>query len=53
VSWGEPWALAGPTRLTAAYGLPMGADFLRARDNPGYCVTWANARKRLLTCVVG
>jgi hypothetical protein len=29
------------------------ADFLRARDNPGDYVTRANARKRLLTCVVG
>jgi hypothetical protein len=28
-------------------------DVLRARDNPGYCVTWANARRRLLTCAVG
>jgi hypothetical protein len=29
------------------------ADFLRARDNQGKRMTWANARKRLLTCAVG
>jgi hypothetical protein len=27
-------------------------DFFRARDNPGYRVTWTNARKRPLTCAV-
>jgi hypothetical protein len=29
------------------------SDCLRARDNPGHRTTWANARKRLLTCAVG
>jgi hypothetical protein len=41
-------AIRGPLR----HG-PSPGDFLRARDNPGYRVTWANARKRLLTCAIG
>jgi hypothetical protein len=31
---------------------PGTGDFVRARDNPGHCMTWANARKRLLTSAV-
>jgi hypothetical protein len=37
----------------AATSTSTGPDFLRARDNPGDRMTWANARKRLLTSTVG
>src|SRR5829696_742003 len=45
-------ARAGPLRPGPSVDQAPG-DFLRARDNPGYCATWVNAQKRLLTCTVG
>jgi hypothetical protein len=41
------------TRLVTPEPTSSSGDFLRARDNPGDRMTWANAPKRLLTSTVG
>jgi hypothetical protein len=54
----EPLATVGdrccPRATVAAWTQrgPGSGDFLRARDNPGEQVTWANAPNCLLTCAV-
>jgi hypothetical protein len=46
------WPFGIVLRLIGVVADPGPADFLRARDNPGDRTTWANARRRLLTCAI-